>query len=118
MPGSEFISLLGGAAARGRLRRGRSSPSGCGASACSGARPRTIRMSGPPRGVRARAAANLGWTDGSNLRIDYRWGAGDADRIRRNAAALVALAPDVILTTGSATWRHCCRRRAPCRSYS
>ena len=36
------------------------------------------------------------------MRIDYRWGAGDADRIRRYAAELVALAPDVILATGSA----------------
>ena len=39
----------------------------------------------------------LGWTDGRNVRIDYRWGAGNADRIRRYAAELVALAPDVIL---------------------
>jgi hypothetical protein len=33
------------------------------------------------------------------VRIDYRWGAGDADRFRRYAAELVALAPDVILAT-------------------
>jgi len=39
----------------------------------------------------------LGWTDGRNLRIDYRWGTGDADRYGRYAAELVALAPDVIL---------------------
>ena len=45
----------------------------------------------------------LGWTDGRNVRIDYRWGAGDADRIRRYAAELVALAPDVILASGSST---------------
>jgi putative ABC transport system substrate-binding protein len=45
----------------------------------------------------------LGWSDGRNLRIDYRWPAGDADRIRRYAAELVELAPDVILTTGTAT---------------
>ena len=45
----------------------------------------------------------LGWTDGRNLRIDIRWGAGDAERIRRNAAELVALAPDVILAVASAT---------------
>jgi putative tryptophan/tyrosine transport system substrate-binding protein len=43
----------------------------------------------------------LGWTDGRNVRIIARWGAGDADRIRRSAAELVALAPDVILTTSS-----------------
>ena len=44
----------------------------------------------------------MGWTDGRNVRIDIRWGAGDADRIRKYAAELVALAPDVILATGSA----------------
>ena len=42
----------------------------------------------------------LGWTVGGNVRIDYRWTAGDADRIRKYAAELVALAPDVILTVG------------------
>src|SRR5262245_28677089 len=43
----------------------------------------------------------LGWTVGRNVQIDYRWGAGDADRIRKLAAELVALAPDVILSAGS-----------------
>jgi putative tryptophan/tyrosine transport system substrate-binding protein len=43
----------------------------------------------------------LGWTDGRNLRTDTRWGGGDADRFRRYAAELVALAPDVILAAGS-----------------
>src|SRR5439155_24931466 len=45
----------------------------------------------------------LGWTVGRNVRIDYRWNAGTADDIRRYAAELVALAPDVILTTSGAT---------------
>ena len=44
----------------------------------------------------------LGWTAGRNVQIDYRWGVGDADRNRRNAAELVALAPDVILASASA----------------
>ena len=43
------------------------------------------------------ALQQLGWTDGRNVRIDIRWGGGDADRSRRYAAELVALAPDVIL---------------------
>jgi len=43
----------------------------------------------------------LGWTVGGNVQIDYRWGAGDPDRIRKLAAELVALAPDVILSAGS-----------------
>jgi putative ABC transport system substrate-binding protein len=47
--------------------------------------------------------AQLGWVDGRNVKIDARWGAGDADRIRRYAAELVALAPDVILATATAT---------------
>ena len=45
----------------------------------------------------------LGWTDGRNLRIDYRWAAADADRSRTYAAELVALAPDVILASASQT---------------
>jgi ABC-type uncharacterized transport system substrate-binding protein len=45
----------------------------------------------------------LGWTDGRNLRIDVRWGASDAERVRKYATELVALAPDVILTVGSPT---------------
>jgi len=47
--------------------------------------------------------SELGWTEGRNVRIDIRWPAADADRIRRHAAELVALEPDVILATGSAT---------------
>jgi putative tryptophan/tyrosine transport system substrate-binding protein len=43
----------------------------------------------------------LGWTDGRNVRVIARWGAGDADQIRRSAAELVAIAPDVIVATSS-----------------
>jgi len=45
----------------------------------------------------------LGWTVGRNLRIEYRWGAGDADRYRAIAAELVATEPDVILALGTST---------------
>ena len=44
---------------------------------------------------------DLGWAVGRNVRIDYRWSAGDPDRIRKDAMELVALAPDVILATGT-----------------
>ena len=44
----------------------------------------------------------LGWTNGQNVQIDIRAGAGDADRLRRYAEELVGLAPDVILATGAA----------------
>jgi putative ABC transport system substrate-binding protein len=47
----------------------------------------------------------LGWADGRNVKIDYRWGANDAERVRRYAAELVALAPDVIVAHGSSTVR-------------
>jgi hypothetical protein len=44
----------------------------------------------------------LGWIDGRNARIDIRqWSTGEADEIRRYAAELVALAPDVILMSGT-----------------
>src|SRR5262249_32477066 len=93
----EFITLLGGAAAAWPL-------------AARAQQPEKIRRIGvltpfaadDPEG-QARLTAfmqglqQLGWTDGRSLRIDIRWGAGDAERIRRNAAELVALAPDVIL---------------------
>jgi putative tryptophan/tyrosine transport system substrate-binding protein len=46
----------------------------------------------------------LGWADGRNVRIDTRWATTNPDDIRRDAAELAALAPDVILAaTGSAT---------------
>ena len=46
------------------------------------------------------ALQQLGWTDGRNVRIDIRWSASNADRIRAGAAELVAIAPDVILASG------------------
>jgi putative ABC transport system substrate-binding protein len=45
----------------------------------------------------------LGWTEGRNAHIDARWSAGNAAEIRRYAAELVALAPDVIFTAGSSS---------------
>jgi ABC-type uncharacterized transport system substrate-binding protein len=42
----------------------------------------------------------LGWVEGRNVRLDYRWGGGDVGRIRKDAAELVALTPDVILAGG------------------
>ena len=42
----------------------------------------------------------LGWTEGRNIRIESRFGGGNADNIRKHAAELAALAPDVILANG------------------
>ena len=43
----------------------------------------------------------FGWTDGRNLRIDYRWTTGGGDELRKYAGELVALAPEVIIATGT-----------------
>jgi len=66
--------------------------------------------------------AQFGWTDGGNVRIETRWAAGDAERIRRIVAELVTLAPDVIVATGSPTVGpptagdpHCANRVRVCR---
>jgi putative tryptophan/tyrosine transport system substrate-binding protein len=98
----EFMTLLGGAAAAWPLA----------ARAQQGERMRRIGVlhslaAGDTEG-QARLTAfvqglqELGWTDGRNVRIDYRWTAGDPEHARRYAAELVALAPDVILAVGGA----------------
>ena len=96
----DFITLLGGAAAWPLAAR-----------AQQGDRMRRIGVLMP--GVaddpeyQARNAAflqglgALGWIIGSNVRIDYRWAAGNAERYRQYAAELAALAPDAILTASS-----------------
>jgi putative ABC transport system substrate-binding protein len=48
-----------------------------------------------------KALAGLGWTDGRNVRMDFRWGGIDINRIRALAQELVGLQPDIILTGGS-----------------
>ena len=54
-------------------------------------------------GAFVQALGQLGWIVGRNVRIDYRWSAGNADNIRKYAAELVAFAPDVILAHGAST---------------
>jgi putative ABC transport system substrate-binding protein len=49
------------------------------------------------------AMQQLGWADGRNLRVDFAWGLGQPDTIRKHAAELAALAPDVILASGTAS---------------
>jgi len=50
----------------------------------------------------AQALQQSGWTVGQNLRIDYRWGPGNAETMRKYATELVALGPDVILASTTA----------------
>jgi putative tryptophan/tyrosine transport system substrate-binding protein len=47
------------------------------------------------------ALTRLGWTEGSNLKIEWRWTGGDTERVRDYAAELVRLAPDVIIANGT-----------------
>jgi putative tryptophan/tyrosine transport system substrate-binding protein len=49
------------------------------------------------------ALQQLGWIDGSNVRIDYRWGGSNSEDLRKYAAELVTLGPDVLVATGGAT---------------
>ena len=93
-----FIATLGGAAAWPLVAR-----------AQQGERMRRIgvlvsAVEGDPTGMEyvtafAQGLAELGWTVGRNVRIEYRWGGGDLDRFRRYAAELVALSPDVIVAS-------------------
>jgi putative ABC transport system substrate-binding protein len=54
-------------------------------------------------GAFLQALAALGWTNGRNVRIDTRWAGGNAAEVRRHAAELAALGPDVILAHGTST---------------
>jgi len=96
----EFITLLGGAAAAWPLAAHAQQPG----------TPRRIGVliqvaEGDPQArievaTFLRGLQKLGWSEGHNLRIDTRWGGGDADLIRKYAAELVALAPEVVLAPG------------------
>jgi putative ABC transport system substrate-binding protein len=56
----------------------------------------------PRVGAFVQALQQLGWTDGRNIRIEYRFGSGDIDKMHKYARELVAFAPDVILSGGTA----------------
>jgi len=111
----EFITLLGGAAAWPLAVRAQ--------------QPERVRRIGSLTGIaddsmtQARLATfletlqQLGWTEGQNVQVDRRWGGGDADRIRKYAAELATLNPDVILATGAPPRSSCFGPPAPCQSY-
>jgi putative tryptophan/tyrosine transport system substrate-binding protein len=98
----EFIALLGGAAASAWPLAAR---------AQQGDRARAIgvlmNLAADDAEGRARIAEflqglqQLGWTDGRNVRMHYRWAAGDASHFQRYAEELLALAPDVILASAT-----------------
>src|SRR6516162_6607317 len=55
------------------------------------------------RSVVVQGLQQFGWTEGRNVRIDYRFGAGETETSRKFAMELLALAPDVILAAGAST---------------
>ena len=93
----EFITLLGGSAAAWPL--------------AAGAQER-VRHIGMISGISDEAAMRerlavflqalqrLGWIEGRSVQIEYPWGKGNAETLRRDAMELAALAPDVIVATG------------------
>src|SRR5436190_17824230 len=101
----EFITFLGGAAAAWPLAARAQQP----------ARMRRIGVLLPATsddpdyqawlGAVQQALAQSGWFIGRNVRIETRWAGGKADDVRRHAAELVALAPDVILAHGTTSVR-------------
>jgi ABC-type uncharacterized transport system substrate-binding protein len=93
----EFITLLGGAAASPLAARAQQGERVRRIGVLQGGGDTDDPRSQPNIGAFLQALQQLGWTDGRNVKIDYRWPAGDADKARKYAAELVALAPDVIL---------------------
>ena len=98
----EFITLLGGTAAWPLAARGQQSE--------------RMRLIGallpiakddpeyqPWIGAFRQALQELGWIEGRNMRLDIRWATANPGEIRKEAAELAALAPDVILAPGSST---------------
>src|SRR5436309_750394 len=99
----EFITLLGGAVVAWPV----------GAQAQQSDRPKRVGVlmgiaENDPEG-KLRVAAfeaglkELGWTKERNVRIEYRWAAADANRLRSYAAELASLAPDILLAGGAAS---------------
>jgi putative ABC transport system substrate-binding protein len=98
----EFITLLGGAAAALPLaaraqQAGRARRLGVLTPFAADDEEGHARLTAFAQGLQ-----QLGWTVGQNIRIDYRWGDGKAERMRKYAAELVALGPDVVVALTSA----------------
>ena len=98
----EFVFLLGGAAAAWPLAAAAQQPA-----------MRRIGVLLPAAadntqyqtwvGAFLQGLAQSGWNIGQNVRIDTRWATANADAVRRHAAELAALAPDIILAPGAST---------------
>ena len=97
----EFITLLGGAAVAWPIAARAQQSEGVRRIGVLSALAEDDPESVTRRATFEQALKALGWTNGSNLRMDYRWTGNDAERVRKLTAELVALAPDVILTSGN-----------------
>lgn len=95
----EFITLIGGAAAWPLLSHAQQRMRRIGLLM-------TIAETEPEAQARLKSfrvgLQQLGWTEGQNIQIDYRFAAGDPERVRSSAVELVRLSPDVILANGTA----------------
>jgi ABC-type uncharacterized transport system substrate-binding protein len=97
----EFITLIAGAAAAWPLAARAQQPEGT--------RRIGVLMNLPADDAEGRVRLvaflqglqQLGWTDGRNVRLDYRWATGDTSRFHKHAEELLALAPDVVLAAAS-----------------
>jgi ABC-type uncharacterized transport system substrate-binding protein len=98
----DFITVLGGAVAwplAGRAQQA-ANVRRLGYLSGVGAAVKDERARGTPL---VQALQQLGWTDGRNIKIDYRWSDGTPEQIRKYAAELVALRPDLIFAFGTTT---------------
>jgi putative tryptophan/tyrosine transport system substrate-binding protein len=94
-----FITLIGGAAVAWPLGAGAQQPRRVGVLIASHSQ--TDREGQASIAAFLDTFQRLGWSDGRNVRIEYRWGAGDAERTKAAAAELVRSAPDAIVVSST-----------------
>jgi ABC-type uncharacterized transport system substrate-binding protein len=97
----DFITLLGGAAASWPLAARAQQPDRMRRVGVLAAYPENDPEAQARVVAFRQALQGLGWTEGRNIAMEYRWGAGDAGRARTFVAELVSLKPDVILAHGT-----------------
>jgi putative ABC transport system substrate-binding protein len=95
----EFIAGLGGAAAWPLAVRAQQGNRVRRIGVLIGGRDQNDRLAKAYVSAFTKALADLGWTDGRNVRMDLRWGSGDTNRIQALAQELVGLQPDIIVTS-------------------
>jgi len=110
----EFISLLGGATAAWSLGARAQQPDQLRRIGVLSALAETDPEAQAQDAAFRKGLDELGWIDGRNIHVDYRWGAGSIDRVQQFAKELVRLNPEVLLgvTTPGVpvqSTRHRCR---------